>query len=680
MVWKLPSAADIEDLLSTPIHTLHICSPFITAPGIKLVKDHLPPSLSHLEIWTKLDFRDWVSDSSDIEELLKFIVGLNDSVIVTVKVSSALHAKFMVGSNGRETRAIIGSANLTGGGYGSNIEIVRIVTPDEVPEIIKYVESVSDKLDPCPLETLRRFVESCKLLEDAKRSFQSNVSKINAITLDYIREANIEETNDQKEIHKARESEVEDAAQQLPKLAAPAISGEWSSPFRILDTDDSERIYLHEIRRVGLLRAAEERKLAQAIEEWKHIESVEEELQTQLGRRPSAWQTVHQLITEVSASEELLISLCRFSSFPMPASLQDLLTSKVLAVHLGGKISEDMLNAAGETLKRDPEEIAEEIKMLSLNCRLLPDEIHDCFEVSPAIDYLRTLGDTFEHRAQFESYEFTFGRHLDRVKRDGRRAQRQMAESNLRLVAAIARKYTGRGLSLLDLIQEGNIGLIRAIEKFDYRKGYKFSTYATWWIRQAITRAIADQARTIRIPVHMVETINQLLRVSRNLAREYGREPTSEEIGLGMDITPEKVRYILKVAQDPLSLEAPIETPIGSFIDDYVSDVEFGGTIEEEDNILADFIEDCSALDPAIAVDQQFLKKQVDDTLYTLSEREARVLRLRFGLVDGRTRTLEEIGREFKVTGERIRQIEAKALKKLREPSRSKKLRGYLDL
>jgi RNA polymerase primary sigma factor len=271
----------------------------------------------------------------------------------------------------------------------------------------------------------------------------------------------------------------------------------------------------------------------------------------------------------------------------------------------------------------------------------------------PVRMYLKEIGRVALLRAEQEV------EYAKAIEAGSAEAKHRLTEANLRLVVSIAKKYIGRGMSFLDLIQEGNMGLIRAVEKFDYKKGYKFSTYATWWIRQAITRAIADQARTIRIPVHMVETINKLVRVSRRLLQELGREPAEEEIAEVMGITADKVREIIKVSQDPVSLE----TPIG----------------EEEDSHLGDFVEDKEAIAPSDAANLTMLRSEVEDILDTLTPRERRVLQLRFGLIDGHQRTLEEVGKRFGVTRERIRQIEAKALRKLRHPSRSKKLRSFLE-
>ena len=307
-------------------------------------------------------------------------------------------------------------------------------------------------------------------------------------------------------------------------------------------------------------------------------------------------------------------------------------------------------------LEEEPTPDAEELKELELSEEEVvdPESLVESFSTDdPVRMYLKEIGKVALLSPEEEVELAT------RMSEGDEDARRRMAEANLRLVVSIAKRYVGRGMMFLDLIQEGNLGLIKAVEKFDYTKGYKFSTYATWWIRQAITRAIADQARTIRIPVHMVETINKVIRVSRQLLQELGHDPSPEEIAAEMGIPVEKVRDILKIAQEPVSLE----TPIG----------------EEEDSHLGDFIPDEDASEPSEAASFTLLKEQLMTVLSTLTPREAKVLRLRFGIEDGRSRTLEEVGREFNVTRERIRQIEAKALRKLRHPSRSKKLRDFLN-
>jgi len=446
----------------------------------------------------------------------------------------------------------------------------------------------------------------------------------------------------------------------------------------LISVDDPVRMYLKEIGKVPLLTAEEEVNLAKSIELGEMaLESpalsvvhlyelgVEVKKRMKLGRPKEyvdeATRFAGKALRYALADDEIGKELRRLTTRLL--KLRDALkaegNSKEISTEARVLIEELVLII--DSAKRDPERLV---------FRILPAyaKIHGPAEGAERLTELVMLGQEIRTvlvgaLGRLVSLDPDDQRALRRLANDlidrGDDARHSLTEANLRLVVSIAKKYIGRGMGFLDLIQEGNIGLIRAVEKFDYRKGYKFSTYATWWIRQAITRAIADQARTIRIPVHMVETINKLIRVSRGLLQELGREPTAEEIGERMLITADKVREIVKVSQEPVSLE----TPIG----------------EEEDSHLGDFIPDNQALAPSDAASHKLLKEQVGSVLDGLTTRERRVLQLRFGLEDGRTRTLEEVGREFNVTRERIRQIEAKALRKLRHPSRSRKLKDYLE-
>jgi RNA polymerase primary sigma factor len=475
----------------------------------------------------------------------------------------------------------------------------------------------------------------------------------------------------------------EPTAEELEALSADMIG-----------IDDPVRMYLKEIGKVALLTAEEEVVLAKAIElgeflveaPWRGIVSLHEwtlhdterktrtaKTQHRLPLGPEAAQMVADAISDKAAAE-LLVATPDFHLVKAGRDVQSDGTRNLLkeARHLLGIYNEKLDPASFITLL-DWAYLAVHNGDLdsrdNIGLRAIYDWTRDAvafpaierwIETGHDADLLKRMG--FDPEVPLNT---KLAHRKGELVRIGRDAREQLTSANLRLVVSIAKKYIGRGMSFLDLIQEGNIGLIRAVEKFDYEKGYKFSTYATWWIRQAITRAIADQARTIRIPVHMVETINRLIRVSRQLLQELGREPTVEEIAEAMSkgqevvVTPEKVREIIKVSQEPVSLE----TPIG----------------EEEDSHLGDFIEDRGALAPAEAASHQLLKEQVEAVLDSLTGRERRVLQLRFGLEDGRARTLEEVGKEFNVTRERIRQIEAKALRKLRHPSRSRKLKDNLE-
>jgi len=462
----------------------------------------------------------------------------------------------------------------------------------------------------------------------------------------------------------------------------------------MIGIDDPVRMYLKEIGKVALLTAEEEVVLAKAIElgewlveaPWKGVVSLHEwtthdtERKTRTAKpqhRLPLGEEAHMLVRKAISADLAADLLVPTPDFHLVKAAKDVQSDGTKTLLREAKA---LLHTYHESL--DPESF---VKLLdwayfavhngdldsrdNIGLRAIYDWSRDSVAF-PALERWITEGNDAEllKRMGFDPEVPLNTKLRDRkgeLVKIGRDAREQLTSANLRLVVSIAKKYIGRGMSFLDLIQEGNIGLIRAVEKFDYEKGYKFSTYATWWIRQAITRAIADQARTIRIPVHMVETINRLIRVSRNLLQELGREPTVEEIAEAMSkgqevvVTPDKVREIIKVSQEPVSLE----TPIG----------------EEEDSHLGDFIEDRGALAPAEAASHQLLKEQVEAVLDSLTGRERRVLQLRFGLEDGRARTLEEVGKEFNVTRERIRQIEAKALRKLRHPSRSRKLKDYLE-
>ncbi|MFH1383253.1 MAG: RNA polymerase sigma factor RpoD [Chloroflexota bacterium] len=436
-----------------------------------------------------------------------------------------------------------------------------------------------------------------------------------------------------------------------PKLT-PGEQGEQA------DFNNPISLYLRQIGLVQLLTAADEKGLARKIEDGKLITDIKRKCFEKQGRTPSAGEVVLAILGELGEAAAVM-RICQTElGLPPTEGFKKAITNDKMCRYNDAQIDQHLIQTIAAQTEKPENDVERLFLDLTLNMNLLPREVIALIDDTVTLDGVENLIASESFRKALSRFDEPFGAYISGIVKEADRAKSKLTEANLRLVVSVAKKHVGGGMPLLDLIQEGNIGLIRAVGKFDHHRGYKFSTYAIWWIRQAITRSIADNARTIRIPVHMIETIRKLFKTSRRLTQEYKREPTSQEIGEEMDMPSEEVQGIIKLAQLPLSLE----TPVG----------------KEGDAVLGDFIEDPNVVSPPDSASRQLLKEQIGEALETLRPREKQVLQLRFGLEDGRGRTLEEVGKVFNVTRERIRQIEAKAIRKLRHPSRSHKLRDFL--
>ncbi|MGB5925396.1 MAG: sigma-70 family RNA polymerase sigma factor [Dehalococcoidia bacterium] len=482
-------------------------------------------------------------------------------------------------------------------------------------------------------------LDSDDILAESLPSDEAGVEDVSAI---------VEELDEKEEIEEFLPEEAEESK-------PPAAPGEYEV------IDDSIRMYLQEVGRVALLTAHEEKVLSRKIELGRYIERLKDNQFRKYEKFPSPVDIVIHVISQLSKGYPVVQIIEERIGIDPSSNVVETIKNPEFRSAIDVVIDPALIAAIAKGIDKGITADEEAIVNLSINSQLLPQQLLELLSRDrTSWRKLKTLLTDNRFLSRLDSHSSEFKAYFKKVRTEAEAAERHLTEANLRLVVSIAKKYIAHGMSFLDFIQEGNIGLIRAVAKFQYRRGYKFSTYATWWIRQGISRSTADQSHTIRIPVHMIETMNKLSRTTRQLIQELGREPSYEEIGSRLNISPEKVEGGMALFfRQPISLDMPIG--------------------EDEDSRLGDLVEDRGSLAPTEATSQQLLKDQIDKVLDELTEREKKVLQLRFGLRDGRARTLEEVGREFNVTRERIRQIEGKAIRKLRHPSRRRKLKGYLD-